>query len=145
MALSHRQRASLGTTSSTTSAPQVPLGRPQRRGVKQLTCSAVLQSQPNIRSITDLQQGVFKDIKTDGELQLELRDVKVGGHSTTAPAEAATTRHKVPIKALTTIWCGSAQPMHIQLAALLWQAIACLPQPHMWCCDPAAAASAAEC
>jgi hypothetical protein len=80
MALSHRQRASLGTTSSTTSAPQVP----QRRGVKQVSCSAVLQSQPNIRSISDLQQGVFKDIKTDSELQLELRDVKVGGHNSTS-------------------------------------------------------------
>lgn len=43
-------------------------------------CAAVLQSQPNIRDISQLQAGVLKDIQADGVeplTDLQLRDVKV--------------------------------------------------------------------
>lgn len=60
---------------SSTLQPQLQSGRSRRPCIVR----ALLQSQPSIRNISDLQAGVLKEMKANeaAELQLELRDVKV--------------------------------------------------------------------
>lgn len=80
MSLQSRQRTCSAVPCSTTSQPTVQHRHHTARSRRSLVCAAVLQSQPNIRDISQLQAGVLKDIKADGVeplTDLQLRDVKV--------------------------------------------------------------------